>query len=195
MWMDTSNFAGPKAKIPREIRGEVTQNSESLINQSTVNDDETNDEAVSIEMNWNIAEQLPDDRNCREEFEAVMTLYLESLVNGTSAADSVQRISFRAYESIQRMHKGFAQGKASPALHFSNALIKVLSTNKSIADEVLKLRCNMLRLIGIGEFNDLATWQDTVVTYILSEVICKACNHCRDIDLCKDKDRAIVNDT
>ena len=52
----------------------------------------------------------------------------------------------------------------------------------------------MLRLIGVGEFSDLAIWRDRVDTYILNEVICKACNHCRDIDLCKDKDRAQVND-
>lgn len=52
----------------------------------------------------------------------------------------------------------------------------------------------MLRLIGLGEFNDLATWKDTVQTYVLNEVICKACNQCRDIDLCKDRDRATVND-
>lgn len=52
----------------------------------------------------------------------------------------------------------------------------------------------MLRLVGLGEFSDLATWKDTVQTYVLNEVICKACNQCRDIDLCKDTDRATVND-
>lgn len=52
----------------------------------------------------------------------------------------------------------------------------------------------MLRLIGLGEFSDLAEWKETISTYILNEVICKACNHCRDIDLCKDKDRAMVNE-
>lgn len=53
----------------------------------------------------------------------------------------------------------------------------------------------MLRLIGVGEFSDLAQWQEQVHTYILNEVICKACNQCRDIDLCKDKDRATINNT
>lgn len=53
----------------------------------------------------------------------------------------------------------------------------------------------MLRLIGVGEFSDLAQWQEQVYTYILNEVICKACNQCRDIDLCKDKDRATINNT
>lgn len=52
----------------------------------------------------------------------------------------------------------------------------------------------MLRLLGIGEFSDMAVWTDTSDTYILNEVICQACNHCRDIDLCKDKDRASLND-
>lgn len=52
----------------------------------------------------------------------------------------------------------------------------------------------MLRLIGLGEFSDLAKWQEKVHTFVLYEVICKACNQCRDIDLCKDKDRATVND-
>jgi DNA polymerase epsilon subunit 1 len=28
----------------------------------------------------------------------------------------------------------------------------------------------------------------------LPEVICKACNHCRDIDLCKDNYRSMEND-
>lgn len=49
----------------------------------------------------------------------------------------------------------------------------------------------MLRLIGIGEFSDKATWVDPMNSYILTEVICKACNHCRDIDLVKDKDKAL----
>lgn len=56
------------------------------------------------------------------------------------------------------------------------------------------LRRNMLRLMGVGEFSNMAVWTDSSDTYILNEVICKACNHCRDIDLCKDKDRAVLND-
>lgn len=69
-------------------------------------------------------------------------------------------------------------------------------SNKScfLCFQIQSFRRNMLRLIGLGEFNDLATWKDTVQTYVLNEVICKACNQCRDIDLCKDRDRATVND-
>ena len=44
----------------------------------------------------------------------------------------------------------------------------------------------MLKLIGVGEFSDNADWKDPCISFILPEVICKQCNYCRDIDLCKD---------
>ncbi|XP_059098833.1 DNA polymerase epsilon catalytic subunit A-like [Tigriopus californicus] len=74
----------------------------------------------------------------------------------------------------------------SPALEFVKALYKVLSLDTCIRDEVHRLRKNLLRLIGVGEFSDEADWQDPCISFILPEVICKHCNHCRDIDLCKD---------
>lgn len=51
----------------------------------------------------------------------------------------------------------------------------------------------MLRLVGVGTFSDLALWSDPSQSYVLNEIICKACNHCRDLDLCKDKHRAVHN--
>lgn len=77
----------------------------------------------------------------------------------------------------------------NPALEFIKAICKVLTLDASISDEVAKLRRNMLKLINVGEFSDSATWTDPCVTVVLPEVICKVCNHCRDIDLCKDANR------
>lgn len=209
--MDTANYSGPLAKIPRELQAsEITQNSES-INQA--NDDDTDE--VKIEMNWNIAEQLPEEGNCRAEFEAVLKLFMDAMVNTNSVKEAIEAITMYAYEIVQRLHKGYGPGRVSPGTQFCNALIEVLSNMKDVDDEVSyistnvfsyisteivvffqiqSLRRNMLRLIGLGEFSDLAKWQDKVHTYVLNEVICKACNQCRDIDLCKDKDRATVND-
>lgn len=73
-----------------------------------------------------------------------------------------------------------------PALEFVKALCKVLSLDQSITDQVQQLRRNLLKLINIGEFSDLADWKDPCISFVLPEVICKNCNHCRDIDLCKD---------
>lgn len=45
-------------------------------------------------------------------------------------------------------------------------------------------------LAGVGEFSDKAVWKDTSVSYVIPQVICKACNHCRDIDLGRDQYRS-----
>lgn len=130
--MDTANFSGPLAKIPKELQAsDVTQNSEN-VNQ-TIEDDS---DEVKIEMNWNIAEQLTEEGNCRAEFEAVMKLFMDALINTNSVKDGIEAITLYAYEIVQRLHKGYAPGKISPATQFCNALIAVLSNIKDVDDEV-----------------------------------------------------------
>lgn len=73
---------------------------------------------------------------------------------------------------------------------FTFCWFQVLSLDTSVADEVGILRRNLLRLIKVGNFSDLAEWKDPCISFNLPEVICKSCNHCRDIDLCKDNYKA-----
>ena len=44
--------------------------------------------------------------------------------------------------------------------------------------------------LGIGEFSEKADWKDYSVSYVIPQVICKACNHCSDIDLGRDQYRS-----
>ncbi|KAI5747720.1 hypothetical protein M8J77_017786 [Diaphorina citri] len=81
-----------------------------------------------------------------------------------------------------------------PALELVKAVCKVLELDPSIGDEVTRLKRNLLRLIGVGEFSKDAQWSDPCLSYVLSEVICASCNHCRDIDLCKDPHRVLNED-
>ncbi|XP_037072699.1 DNA polymerase epsilon catalytic subunit A-like [Pollicipes pollicipes] len=74
----------------------------------------------------------------------------------------------------------------NPALEFVKAICKVLSLDQHVEAEVSKLRRDLLKLIGVGEFAAEAEWVDPCVSHVLPEVICKACNHCRDVDLCQD---------
>ena len=76
-----------------------------------------------------------------------------------------------------------------PALEFIKAVCKVLALDTALTDEVRKLRRNLLKLINVGEFDGVADWRDPAISFTLAEVICRACNHCRDIDLCKDPHR------
>ncbi|KAI8424888.1 hypothetical protein MSG28_006808 [Choristoneura fumiferana] len=54
------------------------------------------------------------------------------------------------------------------------------------SSHITLLRRNLLRLLGVGEFSAAAEWHDPCATCVLSEVICKVCNLCRDLDLCRE---------
>ena len=60
----------------------------------------------------------------------------------------------------------------NPALEFIKALYKVLSLDTAITNEMNKLRRNLLKLIGVGEFSDNAEWKDPCISFILPEVSC-----------------------
>ncbi|KAF2978236.1 hypothetical protein EK904_005544 [Melospiza melodia maxima] len=84
----------------------------------------------------------------------------------------------------------------NPALEFIKYVCKVLSLDANITNQVNKLRRDLLRLIEVGEFSEAAQFQDPCRSYVLPEVICRNCNFCRDLDLCKDpapsQDRLVV---
>lgn len=82
-----------------------------------------------------------------------------------------------------------------PALEFIKAIHKVLSLDANIEEDAHKLRRNLLRLIGVGEFSDAALWNEPCPSIVLPEVICKLCNQCRDLDLCKDNTTVTKNNT
>lgn len=74
----------------------------------------------------------------------------------------------------------------NPALEFVKFICKVLSLDSNTQNQVTKLRRDLLRLLGVGEFSAEATFRDPCSSLILPEVICLSCNSCRDLDLCRD---------
>uniref|UniRef100_A0A914W395 DNA polymerase epsilon catalytic subunit n=1 Tax=Plectus sambesii TaxID=2011161 RepID=A0A914W395_9BILA len=74
----------------------------------------------------------------------------------------------------------------SPALELAKSICKVLSLDSALADGVNKLQRDLLKLVGVGEFAEEADWRDPCLSYILPETICKHCQHCSDLDLCRD---------
>ncbi|XP_076438241.1 DNA polymerase epsilon catalytic subunit A-like [Babylonia areolata] len=75
---------------------------------------------------------------------------------------------------------------SNPALEFIKSVCQVLSLDNNISLQVTKLRRDLLKLIGVGEFAAEAVFIDPCLSYVLPEVICKSCNHIRDLDLCRD---------
>ncbi|XP_058137158.1 DNA polymerase epsilon catalytic subunit A [Dasypus novemcinctus] len=75
---------------------------------------------------------------------------------------------------------------SNPALEFIKSVCKVLSLDTNITNQVNKLHRDLLRLVDVGEFSEEAQFRDPCRSYVLPEVICRSCNFCRDLDLCKD---------
>lgn len=129
LWMDPSNFSGVRGKLPKEMNDDET-GAESTINGEI-------DDEIALDMNWNIGEQLTEDGNCRENFEAVLTLFMEALAEKTKPEKAIAEISHYAFDAAQKMHKNCPKGTdGGPALQFVNALCKILSVNEAIDDEV-----------------------------------------------------------
>lgn len=103
-----------------------------------------------------------------------------------------QEIAQHLFRVVQKLHKQLhsrhevTDGLANPSLEFVKAICRVFQLDVNIEEEVIRLRRNLLKLIGVGEFSPEAEWKDLSMSYILPEVICPTCNHCRDIDLCRD---------
>uniref|UniRef100_A0A6M2DZX4 DNA polymerase epsilon catalytic subunit n=2 Tax=Xenopsylla cheopis TaxID=163159 RepID=A0A6M2DZX4_XENCH len=201
LWMDAANFSGVRGNLP------------SGFAESTVLG--TEDEQ-DLDMNWNISEGLPDDLDCKEHFETLMLKYMEALatinkehhevsitsVNVTEMAlnisKAIKSLSYVAFAAVQKMHKLRLKKDnitSNPALEYIKAVHKVLSIDNRAEEEIESLNHNMLRLIGVGDFSDRAVWKNNCDSFVLKEVICKACYHCRDLDLCRDKHRAMKDDS
>lgn len=142
-------------------------------------------------MNWNICEALPEEGKCREKLENFLTLYIEQLADGVDASKALKTLSHHAYDICLKLHQLSGRHQDGPAIEFIKALCKILEVDPTVTDELDSLRKNMLRLVGLGEFSEKAIWKDGGKSYILNEMICQACNHCRDVDLLKDKHRVM----
>ncbi|CAE7911420.1 Pole, partial [Symbiodinium sp. KB8] len=75
---------------------------------------------------------------------------------------------------------------SNTALEFVKPVCHVLSLDRSVDDEVSKLRRALLRLVGVADFTPQSEFVDPCLTYIIPDMVCQRCNSCRDLDLCRD---------
>ncbi|XP_044265120.1 DNA polymerase epsilon catalytic subunit 1 isoform X2 [Tribolium madens] len=206
VWLDLANFAGIQGKLPENLTEEENQGQD--------------DDEPTVVMNWNLAERLPETGGCRASFNAVIAGYINAIYTkmkqtenriaravlsqpsfGIGANEDVAQYAkdilsgeitqklFQVTERINNRLKPLPDG-TSPALEFIKAICQVLGLDSVMKETVMHLKANLLRLVGVGEFSEKAEWRDTSVSYVIPQIICKACNHCRDIDLGRDAYRS-----
>ncbi|XP_013170989.1 PREDICTED: DNA polymerase epsilon catalytic subunit A [Papilio xuthus] len=206
LWLDEANHAGIQGKLPV---GLVEVGSSQVPAPSEGNSQEEGE----VTMQWNLAEFLP--HAVREQFTGAVAGFLSAAYSAPDklpalVAGEISQKLFRVTEKINTRMPGLRPGDilpqpglradaftedSTPALLFVNAVCKVLSLDASIEDQVTLLRRNLLRLIGVGEFGAAAQWREPCASCVLPELICNVCNACRDLDLCRDTHRDVVNDT
>jgi len=77
-----------------------------------------------------------------------------------------------------------------PALEFAKAVCHLASLEPAIAPQLLKLRRNVLRQLGVREFAVEGVWKNPSLSFVLPELVCDFCGHCRDLDVCRDAEWA-----
>ncbi|CAG9765603.1 unnamed protein product [Ceutorhynchus assimilis] len=203
VWLDPANHCGVLGKGP--------QNPED-------NPDPDDELGASLSSHWNIAEQLTEQGSCRRNFETIIAGYVTSIYvklkeKKTTAVPLVlsqPSYGLASHEDVVEYAKELISGEisqelfkmtqkvhmlrpaidgTSAALGFVKSLCHVLGLDPAVQEVVDHLRSNLLRLIGVGEFSEKAIWKDETVSYVVPQIICRKCNHCRDIDLGRDLHR------
>ncbi|CAH2983486.1 unnamed protein product [Chilo suppressalis] len=202
LWLDEANHAGVQGKLPPGLE-------EVGSSQVPPTEEGEEEEDGTITMHWNLAHFLP--AAVREQFTAAVAGFLSAACSQPDQLRSILsgEISQKLFQVTEKINSrmpmlkmsdigpqpglkpGALPPDATPALLYVNAICKVFSLDTTLDEEVTLLRRNLLRLIGVGEFSSSAEWRDPCASCSLSEVICKVCNHCRDLDLCRDTTRAV----
>ncbi|CAK1550449.1 unnamed protein product [Leptosia nina] len=201
LWLDEANFGGVQGKLPD---GLVEVGSSQVPQPS----DEDPEQESAVSMQWNLSNFLPGA--VREYFCAAIAGFvsaahtqadqLETLL-ATEMSQKLFQITEKIKSRMPTLKLSELESQpglktevlegTSPVLLFVNAICKVFSLDEALEDKVTLLRRNLLRLIGVGEFSPLAEWREASASCVLCEVICKVCNHCRDLDLCLDTHRSV----
>lgn len=78
------------------------------------------------------------------------------------------------------------QELGTPALAFVRAVCYMYALDSTVTEEVMLLRRQLLRLLHIKEFDPEAAWRDPCKSLVVPDVICTTCQHCEDLDVCRD---------
>ncbi|XP_057662319.1 DNA polymerase epsilon catalytic subunit 1 [Diorhabda carinulata] len=219
VWLDTANFGGIKGKLPENIRNDSLEKNGEY-NESNEDDEEESDEPIvemkwniaellperaNCRNNFNavIAGYINAIYTNLQQKErstiskAVLSQPSFGLAQHENVVDYAKEllageISQTLFQMTEKIHNRLPPQPdgTSAALEFVKAICHIIGLDPALKDAVESLKSNLLRLIGVGEFSEKAVWNDPTVSYIIPQIICRACNHCRDIDLGRDQFRS-----
>jgi DNA polymerase epsilon subunit 1 len=75
---------------------------------------------------------------------------------------------------------------SSPALELTKTVCHLISLDPLISDAAIRLRRNLLKLLGTPEFSAAARFANPCRTFVLPDAACDFCQDARDLDICRD---------
>lgn len=74
------------------------------------------------------------------------------------------------------------------AVAFVRFLGALLQLDQDAGTATFSLLKHAYALLGVGEFSEATIYQDPCCSFLLPDLICSACQHCRHLDFCRDVD-------
>ena len=114
--------------------------------------------------------------------ELVRVFMHESMIEAVKALRDQPSLS-SAPTPLLAAHTG--ADRSNIALEFVKVTCHMLSLDADSQNEILSIRATLLALLHVRESE--AMWSDPGLSYTLSDVVCRNCHSCSDLDLCRDK--------
>jgi len=103
----------------------------------------------------------------------------QAIHDGTASDE----VALRSFPNIPGSHLDLADA----ALEFVKGVCHLCSFEACIGDSVHRMRKNALKMIKVKEFAIEGCWTNPSLSFVLHEVVCESCGHCRDLDLCREE--------
>eukprot|EP00900_Chrysochromulina_parva_P027266 jgi/Chrpa1/9173/Chrysochromulina_OHIO_Genome00022984-RA len=94
--------------------------------------------------------------------------------------------SMKVLEEVDRIRRSFLN-LSDPALEFVKQVCHLCSLEPCIEEQLHNTRKNALRMLKVDEFAHEGVWANPSISFVVPEVVCEFCGHCRDLDLCRDE--------
>lgn len=199
MWNDSANFAGIKLDLSNESQEEeiemnwkissflpeiVQDNFKTLIAGYLGSISET-----VKDLHLKAKNKTPDSPGSKEEETENIVTFSQKLISG-EMTEQLMRLTQKIYKRLTDedfpTQLGCRYKLRCPALEFVKYITKALSLDKNIMNQCNKLKKDLLKIVNVREFSDEAQYTDPSLSFVVPQMICMKCNHCRDVDLCRD---------
>lgn len=127
-------------------------------------------------------DQLMISAEYRTKFLSIVREVQKIFLSAPTSAEDQERRSFpiRVGSHLNNLGEG--------PVAFVRFLGALLQLDQHASAATFSLLKHAYTLLGVGEFSEAAIYQDPCCSFLLPDLICSACQHCRHVDFCRDID-------